>query len=310
MITYFLVENDKLVQKKEANPKDHNLIWVDLIDPTEQEKAFVEKVFKIELFTDQESEEIEISSRYIEEENEIGINMNFTYRKDDDEYLEAVSFILKNGILFTERDNEYLTFRATYRRMRINRPFSGEHAFLMILDTRIDALADNIERVTDKISKLTRSLVKDEILDSETLKELTSMQDKSMIIRESSMELQRVLSSISKSRIFPNEHQDTIRIMMKDLSSLLEHTAFNFHRLEFLQDSFQSLVDMEQNKIMKVFTIMTVIFAPPTLIAGIYGMNFQDMPELNYKFGYPLALLSIVLIMIAPLFYFKMKKWL
>lgn len=310
MITYFLVENDKLVQKKEANPKDHNLIWVDLIDPTEQEKAFVEKVFKIELFTDQESEEIEISSRYIEEENEIGINMNFTYREDDDEYLEAVSFILKNGILFTERDNEYLTFRATYRRMRINRPFSGEHAFLMILDTRIDALADNIERVTDKISKLTRSLVKDEILDSETLKELTSMQDKSMIIRESSMELQRVLSSISKSRIFPNEHQDTIRIMMKDLSSLLEHTAFNFHRLEFLQDSFQSLVDMEQNKIMKVFTIMTVIFAPPTLIAGIYGMNFQDMPELNYEFGYPLALLSIVLIMIAPLFYFKMKKWL
>ncbi|CAI9430427.1 magnesium/cobalt transporter CorA [Candidatus Ornithobacterium hominis] len=310
MITYFLVENDKLVQKKEANPKDHNLIWVDLIDPTEQEKAFVEKAFKIELFTDQESEEIEISSRYIEEENEIGINMNFTYRKDDDEYLEAVSFILKNGILFTERDNEYLTFRATYRRMRINRPFSGEHAFLMILDTRIDALADNIERVTDKISKLTRSLVKDEILDSETLKELTSMQDKSMIIRESSMELQRVLSSISKSRIFPNEHQDTIRIMMKDLSSLLEHTAFNFHRLEFLQDSFQSLVDMEQNKIMKVFTIMTVIFAPPTLIAGIYGMNFQDMPELNYEFGYPLALLSIVLIMIAPLFYFKMKKWL
>lgn len=310
MITYFLVENDKLVQKKEANPKDHNLIWVDLIDPTEQEKAFVEKVFKIELFTDQESEEIEISSRYIEEENEIGINMNFTYREDDDEYLEAVSFILKNGILFTERDNEYLTFRATYRRMRINRPFSGEHAFLMILDTRIDALADNIERVTDKISKLTRSLVKDEILDSETLKELTSMQDKSMIIRESSMELQRVLSSIIKSRIFPNEHQDTIRIMMKDLSSLLEHTAFNFHRLEFLQDSFQSLVDMEQNKIMKVFTIMTVIFAPPTLIAGIYGMNFQDMPELNYEFGYPLALLSIVLIMIAPLFYFKMKKWL
>lgn len=309
MITYFLIENDKLVQKKEANPKDHNLIWVDLISPTESEKEYVEKTFKIELFTDQESEEIEISSRYIEEENEIGINMNFTHRDGDEEYLEPVSFILKNGILFTERDNEYLSFRATYRRMRINRPFSGDHAFLMLLDTRIDALADTIERVTDKISSLTRSLVKEEKLDSDTLKEISTLQDKSMIIRENSMELQRVLSSISKSRIFTNEYQDMLRIMMKDLSSLLEHLSFNFHRLEFLQDTFRGLVDMEQNKVMKVFTIMTVIFAPPTLIAGIYGMNFQNMPELHSHYGYPISILFIILVMVLPLIYFKIKKW-
>lgn len=85
--------------------------------------------------------------------------------------------------------------------------------------------------------------------------------------------------------------------------------SFNFHRLEFLQDTFQGLVDMEQNQIMKVFTIMTVIFAPATLIAGIYGMNFEYMPELDEKYAYPLALLGILISMVAPLGYFKMKKW-
>lgn len=235
--------------------------------------------------------------------------MNFTNNKHDEEFLEPVSFILKDNVLFTERDNEYVTFRATSRKVRMLKPQTGERAFLMILDTRIDYLADSIELITEKISKLTKKLVKEEKLDSDLLKEITNLQEKSMVIRENSMEMQRVLSSLNKSRIFPNDFYETITIMLKDLSSLLEHVSFNFHRLEFLQDTFQGLVDMEQNQIMKVFTIMTVIFAPATLIAGIYGMNFEYMPELDEKYAYPLALLGILISMVAPLGYFKMKKW-
>lgn len=300
----------RIVQSAELNAEDkEHVFWVDLIDPTEDEKKKIEQVFNIELFTDQESEEIELSSRYIETEEEIGINMNFTNNKHDEEFLEPVSFILKDNVLFTERDNEYVTFRATSRKVRMLKPQTGERAFLMILDTRIDYLADSIELITEKISKLTKKLVKEEKLDSDLLKEITNLQEKSMVIRENSMEMQRVLSSLNKSRIFPNDFYETITIMLKDLSSLLEHVSFNFHRLEFLQDTFQGLVDMEQNQIMKVFTIMTVIFAPATLIAGIYGMNFEYMPELDEKYAYPLALLGILISMVAPLGYFKMKKW-
>ncbi|MRJ08422.1 magnesium and cobalt transport protein CorA [Ornithobacterium rhinotracheale] len=310
MLKLFSKIDGRIVQSAELNAEDkEHIFWVDLIDPTEDEKKKIEQVFNIELFTDQESEEIELSSRYIETEEEIGINMNFTNNKHDEEFLEPVSFILKDNVLFTERDNEYVTFRATSRKVRMLKPQTGERAFLMILDTRIDYLADSIELITEKISKLTKKLVKEEKLDSDLLKEITNLQEKSMVIRENSMEMQRVLSSLNKSRIFPNDFYETITIMLKDLSSLLEHVSFNFHRLEFLQDTFQGLVDMEQNQIMKVFTIMTVIFAPATLIAGIYGMNFEYMPELNEKYAYPLALLGILISMVAPLGYFKMKKW-
>ncbi|AFL96741.1 magnesium/cobalt transporter CorA [Ornithobacterium rhinotracheale] len=310
MLKLFSKIDGRIVQSAELNAEDkEHVFWVDLIDPTEDEKKKIEQVFNIELFTDQESEEIELSSRYIETEEEIGINMNFTNNKHDEEFLEPVSFILKDNVLFTERDNEYVTFRATSRKVRMLKPQTGERAFLMILDTRIDYLADSIELITEKISKLTKKLVKEEKLDSDLLKEITNLQEKSMVIRENSMEMQRVLSSLNKSRIFPNDFYETITIMLKDLSSLLEHVSFNFHRLEFLQDTFQGLVDMEQNQIMKVFTIMTVIFAPATLIAGIYGMNFEYMPELDEKYAYPLALLGILISMVAPLGYFKMKKW-
>ncbi|MGQ1945106.1 magnesium/cobalt transporter CorA [Ornithobacterium rhinotracheale] len=310
MLKLFSKIDGRIVQNAELNAEDkEHVFWVDLIDPTEDEKKKIEQVFNIELFTDQESEEIELSSRYIETEEEIGINMNFTNNKHDEEFLEPVSFILKDNVLFTERDNEYVTFRATSRKVRMLKPQTGERAFLMILDTRIDYLADSIELITEKISKLTKKLVKEEKLDSDLLKEITNLQEKSMVIRENSMEMQRVLSSLNKSRIFPNDFYETITIMLKDLSSLLEHVSFNFHRLEFLQDTFQGLVDMEQNQIMKVFTIMTVIFAPATLIAGIYGMNFEYMPELDEKYAYPLALLGILISMVAPLGYFKMKKW-
>lgn len=310
MLKFFSKSGGEVQQSSQLNTeeKDH-IFWVDLINPTDEEKKNIEQAFNIELFTDQESEEIELSSRYIESEEEIGINMNFTNNKHDAEYLEPVSFILKDNVLFTERDNDYVTFRATSRKVRRLKPETGEHAFLMILDTRIDYLADSIELTTEKISQLSQHLVRDEKLDSDLLKEITNLQERSMIIRENTMEMQRVLSSLNKSRIFPNEFYETITIMLKDLSSLLEHVSFNFHRLEFLQDTFQGLVDMEQNQIMKVFTIMTVIFAPATLIAGIYGMNFQYMPELEEKYAYPIAWVAIIISMIAPLGYFKIKKW-
>ena len=101
-----------------------------------------------------------------------------------------------------------------------------------------------------------------------------------------------------------------MRIMIKDVGSLLDHTSFNFERLEFLQNSFLGLVDIEQNRIIKIFTVVTVIFMPPTVIASAYGMNFKHMPEIDKVWGYPFALIMMLLSSVLTLLFFRRKKWL
>ena len=139
---------------------------------------------------------------------------------------------------------------------------------------------------------------------------INSLQESTISIRENIVEKQRILSAIFKSKFFPKDDYDTMRVMIKDVGSLLDHTSFNFERLEFLQNTFLGLVDMEQNRIIKIFTIVTVVFMPPTLIASMYGMNFTFMPELNQKWGYPFAISLMIFSSVVTLLFFKLKKWL
>lgn len=285
-------------------------IWVDLVNPTEEEKQLIEKEFQVELFTEQEVEEIESSSKFIELDTEIGINLNFLSLNDGRYIKEPVSFILKENRLITQREAEYKTFKDTFKKLRISKPNTGSDVFEILLETRIDYDADLIETITDKITTISKGLVKDNTLERELLVSITNLQESTIAIRENILEKQRILSSILKSKFYSKENYETLRIMIKDVGSLLEHTSFNFERLEFLQNTFLGLVDMEQNRIIKIFTVVTVIFMPPTLIASMYGMNFTFMPELDEKWGYPYALILMVVSSAATLLFFKRKKWL
>lgn len=129
-------------------------------------------------------------------------------------------------------------------------------------------------------------------------------------LRENIVEKQRILSSILKSKMYPKEDLENMRVMFQDVNSLLDHVAFNFERLEFLQNTFLGLVDMEQNRVIKNFTVVTVIFMPPTLITSMYGMNFQYMPELDEVWGYPFAILLIITSSAITLLFSRRKKWL
>jgi magnesium transporter len=131
-----------------------------------------------------------------------------------------------------------------------------------------------------------------------------------MLLRENIIDKQRVVSSMLRSEFIPTELQPKLTIIIKDINSLVEHIKFSFDRLDYLQDTFLGYVNIEQNKIIKIFTIVSVIFMPPTLIASIYGMNFTFMPELNKKWGYPIAILSMVFSSLFILYYFKKRKWL
>lgn len=309
MIYFSSLKNGRVTLEKEKPTDISNVIWVDLLSPTELEKKMVEDMFVVELFTSEESEEIETSSKYIETPTEIGINLNFLIPDDEVFQNEPVSFILLGKKLITQRDIKLKAFEDVYKKLRAAKVQDGDDIFLLILDTRIDFDADLIESVTEKITNISKEIHKQKELEKEILLKITALQETTIIIRENIIEKQRLLSTMLKSKNFPSEDYETMRIMIKDVGSLLDHTSFNFERLEFLQNTFLGLVDMEQNRIIKIFTIVTVIFMPPTLIASMYGMNFIHMPEIDKVWGYPFAVILMVLSSVITLWFFRHKKW-
>jgi magnesium transporter len=311
MVNCFFLENN-VVKMESGNHQSSisNIIWVDLINPTRDEKQQVEKDFSVELFTKHEREEIESSSKYVETTEEIGINLNFLIQDGDNFTNEPVSFIIKDKVLITQRYHEYRSFSETYRKLTVIKPIDGDDVFLTILETRIDFDADLIESITDRISAISKEMTAAQDTNRELLLKITALQESTIAIRENIIEKQRILSSMLKSKMFPKEDYANMRIMIKDVGSLLDHTSFNFERLEFLQNTFLGLVDIEQNRVIKIFTVVTVIFMPPTVIASAYGMNFKFMPELEKVWGYPFALVLMLLSSVMTLLFFKRKKWL
>lgn len=286
-----------------------NIIWIDLNDVALDVESRLEQFLKIYIQEDEEIEEIEMSSRYIETDDGIVANTNFMM---DNFTLEPVSFILKNGILVSVRDADLRSFNETVKKIFAStRSFpSGYHVLVALLETRVEYDADVIEDTTDLITNLSKTMNKEDDLDEDILIRIKDLQEKVMIIRQTIIDKQRVISSMLKSDVFPSELLPRLSMIIKDINSLFEYTRFGFDRLDYLQDTFLGLVNLQQNKIIKIFTVVSVIFLPPTLIASIYGMNFKVLPELNWAYGYPFSIFLMVAFSGAVLWYFRRKKWL
>lgn len=289
-----------------------NILWIDLIMPTDDERAQVEKAMEVNLQTKQQTEEIESSSRYFETDTLVIANSNFLIQCNGTFVHEPVSFILKEHILISLRNTELKSFTDTIKKIETSpRAYiSGYHIFVTLFETRIDMDADLVEHIVKEIAHLSKRITIEKELNEKMILEITKFQENTMSIRENILDKQRVISGIMKSERFPHEVYPKLRVMIKDIGSLLEHTSFSFERLEYLQDSFIGLINIEQNKIIKIFTVFSVIFMPPTLIASIYGMNFKIFPELSWSYGYGFALTLMLLSSIGSIFYFKRKKWL
>lgn len=288
------------------------ILWIDILFASDTEKSEVEEFLDIKLQTKQESEEIESSSRYFETEDEIFANSNFLVFENGEYRNEPVSFIIKNRILISYRNVELKSFVDTNKKILASSrtKISGFDVFLSLFETRIDLDADLLESLAKDISNISKQITVDRHLDEKVIIKITRHQETTMLLRENIIDKQRVMSAILKSEFFPKTSYELIRIMIKDISSLIDHNSFSFERLEYLQDTFLGLIDIEQNKIIKIFTVATVLFMPPTLIASIYGMNFKFMPELNFKYGYAYALILMLLSALVTLLIFRKKKWL
>jgi len=315
MIRFFYLKDEELQWEKGTEvevPSGSKLIWVDLQSPDKEEIARVEKAFNIELFTPQEAEEIESSSRYLEGATTIEANNIFIIYENKSYVSKQVSFILKGAVLFTVRNADLRSFAETVRKLKAIKNgtvLNGSQIWILLLQTRIDLDADFIEYLTRQTNQVSRKLLKERSFEEEILIKITELQEYTILIRESIIDKQRVVSSLLKSAVIQEGEKENLRIIFKDIASLLTHTQFSFERLEYLQSTFLGLVNIEQNQVIKIFTVATVIFMPPTLIASVYGMNFP-MPELKWPFGYPIALILMVFSSLSFLWYFKHKKWL
>ena len=293
---------------KEIDKKD--IIWIDLVDVKEEVENELEQFLKIYIQEDEEIEEIEMSSRYIQTDDSIVANANFLLDSYD---VEPVSFIIKNDILVSVRDVDLQSFNDTVKKMFVNtRNFpTGYHVLVALMETRVEFDADMIEDTTDKITKLSETITKaSDKVDEDVLIQIKDLQEKVTIIRQNIMEKQRVISNILKCDFFPDDLQPRLTMIIKDINSLFEYTKFGFDRLDYLQDTFLGLVNIEQNKIIKIFTVVNVIFLPPTLIASMYGMNFDFMPELHWQHGYLFSVGLMIAFTLIVLLIFRLKKWL
>lgn len=319
MVRCFLRSGSKLEVITDLSEFDHNedkknnVVWLDMLMPTSEEIIFVESTFGIDFPTKQESEEIEISSRYWEEDKKIEINSFFLIANEESAHNETVSFILQGNVLISIRYKELKTFDEFAKRFfYAAREFkNGFYILSQLLDIRIDADADIIEKLSKDITRLRKHVFTDYTNDDEELLEkISSFEDLNMNIRESLMDKQRILTSFLKSNKYddPSLRNDIV-IMLKDIKSLIDYTEFHFDRLDYLQNIFLGVLNIEQNKVIKIFTIMNVIFLPPTLIASIYGMNFEILPELHWQYGYAFSLVLMVLSAVTPILYFKKKGW-
>lgn len=316
MINCYIKKGNKLnvfegVDFLESNEDKNSVIWIDMLLPTIEEIRAVENMFDMQFPTKQETEEIELSSRYWEENNRIEINSYFLINDNKSAFNETVSFILQGSLLISVRYKKLQSFDTFTKKLLISpREFkTGYSIFCQIIDIRIDADADTIENLSKEITKIRKHVFTDYSNDDEEiLEKISTFEDLNMKIRENLTDKQRILNSLLKSQKFVDDKHE-LPIMLKDIKSLIDHTNFNFERLDYLQNIFIGILSIEQNKVIKIFTIVNVIFLPPTLIASIYGMNFDFMPELHWEYGYLISVVFMVIASITPILIFKKKGW-
>ncbi len=315
MIKLLYKKNDKIYTTSNFNEivkisKD-DFIWVDILSISEQEKLQLFATFNVH-FQIPKKKKIRHSFRFIEKETEILINTGLLIKGDNSLLSKPITFILKDNFLISYHKILHLSFDEVYKEI-INENCSklyGKFVFLKIFEKILEFDIDIIENITNDIVELSNKITKKEDLDEELIYKITSLQEMLIRIRSNIIDKQRVISSINRSEYFSNkELRKHVAIIEKDMISILDYTSFDFERLEYLQDTLMGLINLRQNVIMKIFTIVSVIFLPPTLIASIYGMNFAVMPELKIQYAYPVALAIMIFVSLFALFIFKRKKW-
>jgi magnesium transporter len=300
-----------------------NAVWLDLVNPAPGEDKLVERLLGVAVPTREEMQEIEVSSRlYVEHHARF---MTATLMCNSDTAAPkttAVTFILSGHRLVTVRYDEPRPFTLVGNKLARNCPsnINGEHVLLDLLDAVIDRAADILERVGVEVDRLSHDIFEPEstsavqqISYKDVLKANGSKGDLNSKVRESLLSIGRLLLFLANEAEGMRWHKDVrlqLQAMQRDVLSLSDHSTYLNSKIQFLQDAVVGIINIDQNNIIKIFSIAAVAMMPPTLIASIYGMNFKSIPELEWLYGYPYAIVLMVASAILPFIIFKWKKWL
>ena len=318
MLNVFTLANGRLFQEEidsldgltSARP-----VWVDLEDPSPEEKSWIAVKFGLVIPADIIDDDLEESARFYEEDGAIHIRSDFLIDDDEAPRNVRVAFILHDNVLFSVHREDLPVFRLL--RMRARRiPALIEDAkdvLLKLYDADAEYSADTLEGIYDDLEKVSRRVLKDEVNDQaagEALAAIARQEDLNGRIRRNVMDTRRAVSFMMRARMLNADQFEEARQILRDIDSLDSYTAFLFDKINFLMDATVGFININQNKIIKIFSVASVALLPPTLIASIYGMNFQYMPELSQKWGYPLALCLMLLSIVTPFWFFRRKGWL
>jgi magnesium transporter len=305
-----------------ATTRLDEVAWIDLLNPTKEEEREVEAALGIQVPTREEMAEIEDSSRFYQEGNAVfltGAIMSLS--ESQFPATTDVTFVLVRKLLVTVRHGSPRAFQA-FPAQAERQPglvVDGETALLGLLDACLDRIADHIERTSNEVDDLThRVLAPDDrrsagLQYADMLRQLERSHAVIAKARLSLLSLNRLMSYLARPSLdVPSgkTFRSQILTLIHDVRSLLDHTNFLGNSISFELDAILGMVTIEQNNIIKIFSVAAVVFLPPTLVASIYGMNFDFMPELKWLFGYPFAILLMILSAILPYWYFKRRGWL
>ena len=288
------------------------VVWIDLFAPSGEEKRTTESFVGTTIQSRAQAEEIESSSRFSETDTAIFANTNFLIPGPEEYSMETVSFILTDsGVLVTLRECPLRSFTDLQRRILAFPKFypTGYIVFVSILEQRIDLDADMIELMSKEIEQFNRKVSLGEDINEEFLLDINQLQENTMLVREDIVDKQRVISSLLKSNKYPHSLQPKMNVLLKDISSLINHTNFGFERLEYLQNTVVGLINLDQNKIMKIFTLVSLLFMPPTLITGFFGMNLK-LPITGTWWDFVIVLVLMLLSFSIILLIFRKRKML
>jgi magnesium transporter len=286
-----------------------DVIWIDLIEPTGEEKRAAEAFSNAQIQSRAQAEEIESSSRFHESGGIIFANTNFLSPTSSDMSMDPVSFILAPYTLTTLREIPIRSFDQLSNKIQARPELykTGFSVFVEIMDKRVDLDADIVELVEQETSQFSKRINQQEDINEEFLLDINQLQENAMVIRENVVDKQRILGNILKSDLFPDSLDKRFSIILQDITSLIAHINFTFERLEYLQDTVVGIINLEQNRIMKVFTLISLLLMPATLVASFYGMNVK-LPFESFPLAWVGILLLMILIVIGVIFYFKKKK--
>ncbi len=293
---------------EEARKK--GILWIDVCDPSEEEIGWLRKEISFEMPSKEVMGDIEISSKYTEVGDTININMSFVIQQKEEILVEPVFFFIRERYFVTLRYRDIPTLMIFLNRLKTRKSYIqfSESLFGEILNIEVDRIGDRLEILGKRIRNIWKEIFVEQ--SEEMIKDIAYYDELNITLRESINEKIRILSRFLKSPLINAQTKRELKVLLDDLNTLLDYTAFYMEKIDSIQNSLLGLITIRQNEAVKVFTVLATIFLPATLIASIFGMNFEFMPELSWKYGYPYSLFLMVAVTLALLLWVRRKGWL